>query len=248
MKTTDSNHLFERSFKSSAEFHGDEQPKKDAANAKRVATALKTAASNYRFEDLLEPEQLLALRAATNVMSNLACVLDEVCILSKQHFKKCESARQLKAAQQKAVREAVLDTAGSSRWIDDIEMKGEAEDLQKFFEDRSRSVSVWLDQRRGTVGAHMLAPDVDVGDGRDSASRLGRLLAACKSEPTTIALRSLRRYAAATVDALVTETRPSYLYSGQDWHYPRLADFEAWRAEQADRKRSVALAIGASTV
>lgn len=244
MKTTDSNSLFERSFKCSAEFDSDAQPKKDAANAKRVATALKTAASNYRFENLLEPEQLLALRAATNVMSNLACVLDEVCILSKRHFKKCEAARQLKAAQQKAVREAVLDTAASSRWIDDTEMKGEAEDLQKFFEDRSRAVSVWLDQRRGTLGAHMLAPDVDVGDGRDGASRIGGLLAACKMEPTTTALRSLRRYAAAALDALVTEARPSYLYRGQDWHYPRLADFEAWRTEQAERRRSVALSIG----
>ncbi|MEP7295747.1 MAG: hypothetical protein ABI702_06115 [Burkholderiales bacterium] len=247
MRTTDSNHLFERSFKSSAEYHGDAQPKKDAANAKRVATALKTAASNYRFENLLEPEQLLALRAATNVMSNLACVLDEVCGLSKRHFKKCESARQLKAAQQKAEREAVLDTAASRRWSDDIEMKGEAEDLQNFLGDCSRLVSVWLDQRRGTAGAHMLTPDVDVGDGRDGASGLGGLLAAFKSEPTPITLRSLRRYAAATVDGLVTETRPSYRYSGQDWHFPRLADFEAWRAEQVDRRRSVALAIGSAT-
>lgn len=243
MKTTDSNRLFERSFKSHAEYHSDELSKKDAANAKRVATALKTAATAYRFESLLEPEQLLALKAATNVMSKLACVLDEVCVLSKRHFKKCEAARQLKAAQQKAEREAVLDAAASSRWIDDVQMKVEAEDLQKFFRDGS----VWLNQRRGTVGAYLHTPDIDVGDGHNY-SCLDRLLAVCKSEPTTVALRSFRRYAAATVDALVTETRSSYRDrdGGKGLHYPRLSDFEAWRAEQADRRRSVALAIGST--
>ena len=140
----------------------------------------------------------------------------------------------------------MLDAAASSRWIDDVQMKAEAEDLEEFFNSRSRSVSVWLDQRRGTVGAAMRTPDIDAGDGHDGYSRLGGLLAACKAEPTMMALRTLRRYAAATVDALVTETRPSYLYSGQVWHYPRLSDFEAWRAEQADRRRSVALAIGSA--
>lgn len=245
MKTTDSNHLFERSFKSHAEYHGDELSRTDAANAKRVATALKTAAINYRFESLLETEQLLALKAATNVMSNLAHVLDEVCILSKRHFKKCEAARQLKAAQQKAQREAVLDAAAAARWSGDAQMLVEAEDLTAFFKDGGS----WLERRRGSDCRYLMQPEIDVGQGpSDSSYRIGGLINARKKEPTTAASCALRRHMVAAFEALAAEDnkRRDFFHRGCAWRYPGLADFDAWLVDRADRKRAVALAIGSA--
>lgn len=246
MKTTDSTQLFERSFKSSAEFHGDAQPKKDAANAKRVATALRTAASTYRFESLLEPEQLLALKAATNVMSNLACVLDEVCILSKRHFKKCEADRQLKAAQVKAAREAHLDAAATTRWSDDVQMLAEADDLAAFVRDGG----AWLERRRGGDCRYVMQLDIDVGQGSNDSSsyRLVGLIDARRKEPTTAAACTLRRHVVAAFEALAAESnkRRDFFDRDRAWHHVRLADFEAWRAERADRQRSVALATGSA--
>jgi hypothetical protein len=182
------------------------------------------------------------------VMTDLANGLDEVCILSKRHFKKCEADRQLKGVQHKAQREAVLDAAASNRWTDDVHMQAEADDLATFFDDRQRSVSRWLGSRRGTDGASMSSmslPEVDVGDGYRHCYDACQLVAACKATQSATATIALRRYAASMVDALATQTQRTYVFNnGQTLSYPLLSDFEAWRTEQADRRRSVALSVG----
>ncbi len=244
----DPQRLFERTFKGNAEFHGDELVKKDATAAKRVAAELTNTVNNWRFHDLLEAEQQLALKAATQTMLRLARTLDEVRVLSKRHFKQCEAARQAEAARRKAAREAELDAMASARWADDTQMKSEANDLAEFF----KVGEAWLARARGVVGASvLLTPEVDSGFSNDSELRLPSFIASCRAEPTVAVTLALRRYTAATVDALAKERRPSYRYStlrgGEaEWQYARLADFEAWRAEHADRKRVVALATGAA--
>ena len=250
--TSDATRLFERSFQDHAEYHGDEQPKKDAATARRSATALRNAANNYRFSELLEPEQLLGLKAAANVMTKTASALDEVCKLSRGHFKKCEAERQRKAAQHKLDREAELDALAAARWTSDEAVKDEAQDLAEFFLDRDRAVEAWIAARRRTPRAVALMPEIDFGSGvgafgSGSIGRVKDLLSQFSAAPTDAAVRvDLRRAAAACLDALSKEKQAPYFHAERHWHYVTLADFQAWGAERADRRRTVALAIGSN--
>jgi hypothetical protein len=164
--------------------------------------------------------------------------------LSKQHFKSCEAARKVKAAQVLAAREAELDAAAAARWCDDAQMLAEAENLTAFF----KNGSAWLERRRGGDCRYLIQPEIDVGHGTsDSSCRLGGLLGACKKEPTTAAASALRRYVVAVVEALASESKKGrdFFYGGSGWYHARLSDFEAWRAELGDRQRVIALATGA---
>lgn len=92
-----------------ARWRGEGAIKQQAAQAKRVATALKKSCDSFLH---LDAEQQLSFRAAADGMRRLAADLDQLAIWAKAYFKFCETAR----AQERA---AQLAAFAQERWGDD---------------------------------------------------------------------------------------------------------------------------------
>jgi hypothetical protein len=92
-----------------ARWRGEGAIKQQAAQAKRVATALKKSCESFLH---LDAEQQLSFRAAADGMRRLAADLDQLAIWAKAYFKFCETAR----AQERA---ATLAAFAKERWGDD---------------------------------------------------------------------------------------------------------------------------------
>lgn len=137
------------------------------------------------------------------------------------------------------VREAALDAAAIARWGDDVhevEMFLEAQALAAFW-------NAWCAQRGDGHGWHIL-PEVNI-HGADMSGLLvgGRYLQLARDvieEPDALPL--LRRYAMAMIEALTQQAHRST--SCSRYRCAELADFEEWRALQADRRRVIALSMG----
>lgn len=96
-------------WESVARWQGEGAIKQQAAQAKRVATALKKSCESFLY---LDAEQQLSFRAAADGMRRLAADLDQLAIWAKAYFKFCEAQR----AEERA---AQLAAFAKERWGDD---------------------------------------------------------------------------------------------------------------------------------
>lgn len=206
--------LFDAHYEFHARYHGDENAKKAAAEARRVATSL--GKSITQFTALLDPKQLQALQDASTVMRGLAADLDVVCKLANAH--KADTARKRLQEWQ-----ALCDQVAAERWAgDDAAMLVEARELSDFWDQADAlEVDEWIKSRQ--PGARYAQfPDRDSGEG-ERAKELSRLLS---SKP--LDTLAVRRHAAFYLHALRDAMRRSRRYN--ELYYVGLDDFEAWRA------------------
>jgi len=204
--------LYEEHYARRARYDGDAEPKKHASSAKRVATGLNKASSE--FSALLTPEQRKVLAEAAAVMRALATDLDTASTLAlASHTAQLQS--DLNA------RHAAADATAQSRWgDDDAAMLAEARDLAAFIDmPQANESDQWIAKGRACAYAHF--PD-DMPTGR-------RLVDALRNGHDGERLVLLRRRAAEYVAGLIAwQQRTPRRY--RDTWYVGLDDFEAWRA------------------
>lgn len=205
--------LFDSHYAWSARRSGADEPKKAAAGAKRLATGLSTAVTD--FGGLLEAGDLQALREAAAAMRRLAVDLDGAAKLA-------DKAKRAHEADYERERRERADATAAVRWTDDDAMLDEARALADFFDAwHARDVPAWL---RGRLAPHltiMALPDLEVG------GRLLDMLARAGSPPAAAALPAIRRRAAEYLRGL--ERASSSERSYKEIHYVGLDDFDAWR-------------------
>ena len=215
--------LFEEKYRPHAEWHGDERARKDAASARRVATGVVSAAS--QFKDLLPPQETETLRQAALILRALSKDLDKVAVLSEASLRARE-ARDLKQ------RHASADELAAKRWQTDAAMLTEAPDLAAFvdqFED-SGAKSWTLSRHRGCVYAY--GPDESMSSGR-------RLVDLLNPKGNCESVLEVRRRAAEYVLHLQSNARRVTRQYDEMW-YVGLDDYEEWRV----RHTQIDLAAG----
>lgn len=207
--------LFDEHYESAARYHGDEQPKKDAAAARRVATGLRNTLKS--FERLLSTQQKQAMLDAASTMASLAIDLDEACRLARRRLAD-------QTAADIARRTSLADAGAAERWVgDDDAMLVEVRELAAFVDQaQALDVGAWLKQRHpGCELEHF--PTSELPPGRRLIDMLSQ------REGGAEFLLQLRRRGAEYVAVLRdAERRPGRMYRGM-W-YVGLDDFEAWRS------------------
>ena len=94
-----------------AEFHGDAKIKAQLATAKRTATSMQKAKSQF---SNLKPEHELAINAAVNAMGALARELSALAAWAKDFKVFCDGEREREAAE-------ALEAIAATRWGDDVD-------------------------------------------------------------------------------------------------------------------------------
>jgi hypothetical protein len=211
--------LFERHYEGRARFVADEEPKRAASGARRAATAL--AIAETEFDAILDAKQ--TLRAAVGIMRSLGEDLDGACALARQ--RKLANDREALAE-----RQAAADRVAVARWAeDDATMLAEAEALADFIDHGDAlDVQQWIRERHVSVDCACFPDEVA---GRERLA--GVFVDHGKGRASAL---DVRRRAAEYIQALSSLRTPR---QHKDMWYVGLDDFEAWR----DWRRAIADAI-----
>lgn len=220
--------LFDRHYERSARYDGDEAPKKAAAHAKRVASSLRNALTE--FGALLEDKDVGALQAAASVMAGLGSDLDTVSKLARDHKVAHEKLRHEE-------RTGHADRVADAAWgADEARMLADAKELAAFVDQTHvLEVETWGLARPKCQGfRYFHMPDTPPGR---------RLLDMLQGQPQSD-IFAIRRRAAEYLHALKAQGTGSMRRHFQELWYVGLDDFEEWRAW----RRELAAAIsGART-
>lgn len=197
--------------------------KDDAAGARRTATLLQSTLD--QFTSILQPEQVLSLKAAHSAMKSLSNDLE----LLKPW---AEARRRHHDAEQTRENNARLDKIAGDRWLCLADMEAEAADLIEFYSQEERdAVEAWLCDLHSTNRA--ATPFV-------SSALIWSIGQALKS-PQMDEL-SLKRQVANAINLMPVQGEMSRGIHGSSCWYGCLDDFVAWRHH---RRHSRGLSAGA---
>jgi hypothetical protein len=216
--------LFHEQYESSARYQGDEVAKKDAANAKRVATSLSKAVSS--FGRLLSADKLQTLREAAAVMDSLGADISAVTKLAVR----CKADHDAQALRK---RHDTADQRAAQRWADDQAMLLEAKDLADFF-DRWHPLKIDISVK-ARYGAHLTF--MSLGQPQEGGRLLDMLDRYNTGRASPEGFVAIRRRAAEYLDVLVKASQGARTY--KDMHYVGMDDYEAWRAGTAAKRSLV---------
>ncbi len=209
-------------YRSRASHNGAEQPKSDAATARRAATTLKKSLDTFYS---LRPERRQALDAAARVLSTLAADLDGVASWAKAYKVHCDSERVRMQAEAE-------DELAEKMWGgDDALMLDDARELVELFSPAGKEMmSEFLKQSK--------VFDVIYLPALDDSRRLDALRLAGKAQPAD--LKKFRRDAAYCVDQMLSRrSRMDKTYRGEAECEVGGKDYLAWKAWRKSVKAAV---------
>ena len=209
-------------YRSRARYNGAEQPKKDAATARRAATTLKTSMDTFYS---LKPEQRQALDAAARVLSTLAADLDGVASWAKAYKVHCDAERVRMQAE-------VEDDMAEKLWAgDDASMLADAQELVELFSAPGKELMTeFLKQSKSFEVMVMF--DLD-------SRRFESLTLVATAQPSDF--KKLRRDTACCVDQILSQR--SYFdknYRDEVMYCAGGKDYLAWKAWRKSVKAAVA--------